>query len=201
MRLGIFGGSFDPIHLGHLLLAEYCLELCHLDRIIFIPAESAPHKLDSPPTPGKKRLEMLHLAVDDNQSFEVDPSELQREGPSYSVDTLADFHERRPSDDLFFPMGADMFNYLPKWHQVERVCELTIPIVACRPDTPKPDFDNLIGIVSPARIETFKRYQIEIPQIGISSTEIRRRIAADQSIRYQTPQAVEEYIKDHKLYT
>ena len=201
MRWGLFGGTFDPVHYGHLLLAECCREGCGLDAVRFLPAAVPPHKQDRPLAPAKMRIEMLQLAIAAEPAFSVDCYETDRGGVNYTVDTLAHFSEASPHAELFFLLGADMLHDLPAWRQPERICQLALPIVVRRGGVAEPDFGCLDGIATPKRIEQCRRHQVRMPEIGLSSTEIRRRVAAGQSIRYHTPRAVEEYIRTHALYT
>ncbi len=199
MRLGLFGGTFDPIHTGHLLLAECCREQARLDQVWFVPTAVAPHKRAEMPTPVENRVEMLELAIAGNKAFSVSRYEADRGGVNYTVDTLRHFHDTR-GDELFFLLGADMLHDLPHWREAAEVCRLAVPLVVCRPGSGPVDFDCLGEIASPQRIELVKRNQIDMPQVDINSTEIRRRVAAGLSIRYQTPAAVEQYIKSNSLY-
>jgi nicotinate-nucleotide adenylyltransferase len=200
MRLGIFGGTFDPVHYGHLLLAECCREQCGLEAVWFLPAAVPPHKQEQELTPVAGRIEMLELAIAGNPAFSVCRHEADREGVHYTVDTLEHFHEEDPGRELFFLVGADMFLDLPNWRNPARVCELALPVVVRRPGCGVIDFDRLSGIAAKERIELMRRCQVEMPEIGTSSTELRRRAAAGESIRYRTPRAVEMYIETHGLY-
>jgi nicotinate-nucleotide adenylyltransferase len=200
VRLGIFGGTFDPVHYGHLLLAECCREQCGLDAVWFLPAATPPHKQDRELTPAAQRIEMLELAIAGNAAFSVCRYEADREGVHYTAETLEHFHDEDPGRVVFFLMGADMFSDLPHWCNPARVCELAVPVAVRRPGCAPVDFDCLQGIASPERIELFRRQPVEMPQIGISSSEIRRRVSAGESIRYRTPRAVEMYIETHGLY-
>jgi nicotinate-nucleotide adenylyltransferase len=200
MRLGILGGTFDPVHYGHLLLAECCREQCQLDAVWFLPAAVPPHKQDRELTPAPQRIEMLDLAIAGNRAFSVCRFETDRGGVNYSVDTLAHFREEDPSRELFLLVGADMFLDLPHWRSTARVCELAVPVVVGRPGCGPIDFECLREIAGPERIELMRRHQVEMPEIGISGTELRRRVASGQSIRYRVPRAVEMYIKTHGLY-
>ncbi len=200
MRLGVFGGSFDPVHYGHLLLAECCREQRRLDQVWFLPAAVPPHKPDRQLTPARARIEMLELAIAGHEAFAVSRYEADRGGVSFTVQTLRHFRSEMPQSELFLLVGADMLHDLPQWREAERICELAVPVVACRPGVEGPDFDCLASITSPERIEQIRRYQVEMPQIELSSTEIRRRAADRLSIRYQTPRAVEKYIQTHRLY-
>lgn len=199
-RLGLFGGSFDPVHYGHLLLAECCREQAGLHQVIFLPAAVPPHKQDRPMTPSAYRVEMLELAIAGHEHFCVSRYEAQRQGVTYTVDTLRHFRQEHPQAELFLLLGADMFNDLPHWHRAEEVCRLALPLVARRAGAAEIDFGLLAHLVEPDRLEAMRRHQVEMPAIGISSTDLRRRVAAGRSIRYQTPRAVEEYIRSHGLY-
>jgi nicotinate-nucleotide adenylyltransferase len=200
MRLGIFGGSFDPVHYGHLLLAECCREQQQLDAVWFLPAATAPHKQDRKPTPAAARIEMLELAIAGHEAFSVCRYEADRGGVNYTVDTLRHFQDAEPQRQLFFLVGADMLHDLPHWRDAAGVCRLASLVVVHRPATGSLQFDCLTGTLSPEQIQTLRRNRVEMPEIGISSTEIRRRVAARQSIRYWTPRAVEMYIESHGLY-
>lgn len=199
-RLGLFGGSFDPVHYGHLLLAECCREQARLHQVIFLPAAVPPHKQDRPMTPSAYRVEMLELAIAGHEHFCISRYEAQRQGVTYTVDTLRYFRQEHPQAELFLLLGADMFNDLPHWHRAEEVCRLALPLVARRAGGAEIDFGLLAHLVEPDRLEAMRRHQVEMPAIGISSTDLRRRVAAGRSIRYQTPRAVEEYIRSHGLY-
>ncbi len=200
MRLGILGGTFDPIHYGHLLLAECCREQCRLDEVWFLPTATPPHKQDRQPTAAEHRVEMLELATAGNPAFSVCRHEIERGGVHYSVDTLAHFHTEDPSRELFFLMGADMLLDLPRWRNASRVCELAVPVAACRPGAGPIDFECLRGIASAERIEVIRCHRVEMPQIDISAGDLRRRVSLGQSIRYRVPPAVEKYIETHGLY-
>ena len=200
MRLGLFGGSFDPVHHGHLLLAECCREQCRLDAVWFLPAAVPPHKQNRELTPAVERIEMLELAIAGNPAFSVCRYETDRGGVHYTVDTLAHFCEEYPSRELFLLLGADMLLDLPHWRDAARVCELAMPVVVHRSGCGPVDFECLRGIASPERIELMRRHQVEMPEIGTSSTELHQRISLGQSIRYRVPRAVEMYIETHGLY-
>jgi nicotinate-nucleotide adenylyltransferase len=171
-----------------------------LDAVWFLPAAQAPHKLDREPTPVEHRIEMLELAVAGNPAFSVCRYEADRGGVNYTADTLEHFHKEDAGRDLFFLLGADMLADLPNWRNPARVCELATVVAVRRPGCGPIDFDVLRGIASSERIEEMRRHQVEMPEIGISSTELRRRIEQGQSIRYCTPRAVEMCIETHGLY-
>ena len=200
MKLGVFGGTFDPVHYGHLMLAECCREQRALDAVWFLPAAVPPHKRDQELTPAARRIEMLKLATAGNPAFSVCTCETDRGGVNYTVDTLARIHDEDPSRELFFLMGEDMLLDLPHWKEPRRVCELAIPVVVRRAGMSPLDFSCLNSVTTPQRIEEIRRHQVEMPEIGISASEIRRHASAGQSIRYLTPRAVEKYIEANGLY-
>src|SRR5437016_3149034 len=124
MRLGIFGGTFDPVHYGHLVLAECCREQCHLDRVLFLPAAMPPHKTAYEITPGADRVEMLKLAIGGHPQFEVGTYEVARGGVNYTFETLQALTSQYSDAELFFLLGADSLNDLPRWREPQRICEL-----------------------------------------------------------------------------
>ncbi len=200
MKLGIFGGTFDPVHHGHLLLAECCREQCELDQIWFMPAHVPPHKQGRTLSPAFRRLEMLQLATAGHPSFFVSDIEIERGGVSYTVETLMRVREMHPEAEIFFLMGADSLKDLPTWREAKRICELAVPIVVRRRGSPEPDFDSLTGLVLATRLATIIEHQVQMPLIGFSSTSIRDAVAGGRSIRFLTPHAVEQYIRTHHLY-
>ena len=200
MRIGIYGGSFDPVHYGHLLLAETCREAGRLDQVWFVPTALAPHKQGSEPTLAQQRVDMLGLAIAGHEHFEISEIEIDRGGVSYTVDTLRHLHEDDSTRELFLLIGADSLVDLPTWRAPDEICRLATPLVVARPGAAQPDFTPLAEFVSPDRAEAMRQSVIEMPQIEISSTNLRHRVATGQSIRYQTPRAVEKYIEANGLY-
>ena len=201
MRLGIFGGSFDPVHYGHLLLAECCREQCRLDRVWFVPAAVAPHKIGRTLTPGPQRVDMLRLAIGGQEEFAVSTVEaLDRGGVSYTVDTLETIHAEQPEDELFLLVGSDSLADLPNWREPRRICELALPVAVCRAGGPPADFGAIAPLVSAERSEAIRQQQVEMPLVDLRASEIRRRVATGLSIRYRTPRAVEKYIEAESLY-
>jgi nicotinate-nucleotide adenylyltransferase len=200
MQLALFGGSFDPIHYGHLLLAECCREQCRLDRVWFVLAAQPPHKTNETLSPAEHRVAMLRLATAGHEAFDVCTDEIDRGGTSYTIDTLRHVRQSRPDDELLLLVGADMLADLPNWREAAEVCRLALPVAVRRPDVAVLDFSCLEPIAPPDRIAAIRAHQVEMPTIGTSSTELRRRVATGQSIRFQTPRAVEEYIRAHGLY-
>jgi len=198
MRLGLYGGTFDPVHQGHLLLAEQCREQCRLDNVWLLPARIPPHKLNADISPGKFRSEMLEFATAGYPEFSVNTMELDREGPSYTVDTLQQLTDEDSTRELFFLIGADSLKDLPTWREPQRIAELATIVAVNRGDKPLPDLKELSNQLGS---ETVQRIQIvTMPGIDVSSTDIRNRVAAGKSIRFMVPRSVEVYIKEHGLY-
>jgi nicotinate-nucleotide adenylyltransferase len=200
MRLGIFGGTFDPIHLGHLLLAESCREQASLDEVWFIPCAVQPHKQGRDVTPVQKRLEMIELAIAGQLAFRASNIEAERGGVSYTVETLRSVKDKEPNSELFLLLGADALADLPNWREPEAICRLAKLVTVSRAGQPCPDFSPLQKFTSPDQIAEFQKLQVTMPQQGISATDLRHRVATGKSIRFQTPRAVEEYIRFHELY-
>lgn len=196
MRLGIYGGTFDPIHLGHLILAEACREACGLDRVWFVVAGSPPHKPGGR-TDVEHRLEMARIAVAGHSAFEVSEIETKRPGPHYSVDTLEAIRLERADDDLFFLIGADSLVDLPHWRSPDRIGGLASLVVVNRPAIDGPDPDALKDALGP---DARPILHVSIPPIGIASNDLRRRLAEGRSVRYQVPRGVEAYIEANRLY-
>lgn len=199
MRIGIFGGSFDPVHLGHLVLAEQCREQAALDQVWFVPAARPPHK-SRQLSPFDRRVEMLELAVSGHPAFRIDELEKDRPGPSYTADTLVELRQRHPEHELFLLIGGDAFVDLPGWYQPQRIVEQATLLVTARPGWHMPDIGELCRRLDLADAGLLRHQQVTIPLIDISSTDIRRRFAAGQSIRYLVPRAVEAYIESKGLY-
>ena len=200
MRLGLFGGSFDPVHYGHLLLAECAREQLKLDEVWLLPAAVPPHKQARELALAKARLEMLELALAGHEQLRASALEIERGGVSYTVETLSGVRQQRPEAQLFLLMGADSLRDLPTWREPSRICDLAIPAVVRRSGSPEPDFGVLGSLISPQRLKEIRAAQVEMPLIELSSTELRRRAAAGQSLRFRTPRAVEKYIETHGLY-
>ena len=204
MRVGIYGGSFDPVHLGHLIVAECCREQAGLDRVLFVPAAVPPHKQSLQLAPGSHRAAMLALATGGNPAFGVHAAELDRGGISWTVDTLGDLAAANPGDSLHLILGPDALAGLPTWRDPERIITLAEPLAVAREG-----IDDIGGIVrapklfellGEKRAERIVARAVECPAIGIRSTAIREALAAGKSIRYRTPAAVERYIATHGLY-
>ncbi len=198
-KIGIVGGSFDPVHYGHLILAEQCREQAQLDVVVFIPANQSPLKLHGPIASARHRIEMLKLATSGHPSFSVDTIELDRPGPSFTIDTLRELHNRSPQDQLCFVVGSDALKDFEKWREPAEILRLAAPLLVARPGEVA-TLDVVRQFVSPARWQEIKHGRIESPLLEISSSDIRHRRGTNRSIRYMTPRAVEVYIETHDLY-
>jgi nicotinate-nucleotide adenylyltransferase len=198
MRLGVYGGSFDPVHYGHLLLAEQCREQCGLDEVAFIPAHEPPHKRAGSLADGRVRCDMLEFALAGSPAFRVDRRELARRGTSWTVETLAELRAEDPSRELFFLIGADSLGDLPTWREPERIAELARIVAVNRGDSSRPDRAAIVARLGEriaARIDL-----VDMPGCDFAARDIRERVRTGRSIRYLVPRAVEEYIREHGLY-
>ena len=196
-RIGIMGGTFDPIHVGHLITAEMVRSSASLDEVVFIPSARPPHKDGAQAASAEGRLIMTECAVQDNPYFCVSDLELRREGPSYTVDTIAELRDNLDGAELFFITGADAMNDLYRWHEPERLLRSCRFIVATRQGAP---LDELL-IAEKFTAEERSHIQVlPTPHLEISSTVIRARVRAGLSIRHLVPRTVEEYIRERGLY-
>ncbi len=187
MRLGIFGGSFDPVHNGHLRLAECCCEQADLDAVWLVPAALQPHKPVGPVATDADRLAMLRLAVAGRERLVVSSLEIDRGGVSYTVETLRAIREAKPKAELFFLMGADTLRDLPNWREPEEVVRLATPLVVGRPGE---------AIVE----TTIPHARVEMPPTAISSSELRERFARGERCDESVPQEVADYVQEYGLY-
>lgn len=192
--VGLMGGTFDPVHVGHLAIAEEARDALGLERILFVPAGSPPHKTASEVTATDHRVAMVALAIGDNPAFELSRIEVDRPGPSYTVDTV----EQLAKDAaVTLILSAETFRELPTWHEPERLFAAAFVAIVPREGYPAPD-PAWLSTTFPGR-EDRVRY-LEGPRLGLSSTDIRARVAAGRSIRYLVPAAVEAYIAANHLY-
>ena len=195
--LGLLGGTFDPIHLGHLVIAEEARARLGLDKVLFIPAKIPPHKTYGTYAPTRDRLCMVQLALADNPHFGFSCVDLEREGPSFTLDTLSTIRgQYGPGVELFFILGADSLVNLKGWHRPQEIIRLT----------------RLVATSRPGYTVDLAALEVEVPgisqvtelltsiEIGISSTDLRARVRRGWPIKYQVPAAVETYIREHKLY-
>jgi len=200
MRIGIFGGSFDPVHLGHLWIAEIALESLELDEVRWIPAAKSPLKPGGPVASEDDRVQMVRLAVAGCGQHIVDDCEIRRGEISYTVDTIVEMKTRFPDAEFLIIMGSDSLATIRKWHQPDRLLQLAIPAVVQRGGEPAIDFSVLDGLIDQEGIERISRHVIPMPLIELSSSDLRRRIADGRSIRFRVPRAVEAMIASKGLY-
>ncbi len=200
MRIGIFGGSFDPVHYGHLILAEQCREQAKLEQVWFVPCSIQPLKERDSQTTDRQRIEMLEMATAGHDSFRVSRLEIERGGTSYTVETLEQIRITNPDDELFLLMGSDSLDSFAKWKLPERILELASPLVVNRPGSGPVDLSVLSPFAAEERIKQARLSVIESPLIDISSTQLRQRVRDSRSIRYLVPRAVEKYIETQKIY-
>jgi nicotinate-nucleotide adenylyltransferase len=196
LRVGILGGAFNPPHIGHLVCAQESLVQLELDKVVFIPVGEAPHRdLESDPG-AEERLEMVELAIADDERFESSRMEIDREGPSYTADTLRALREASPKDELFLILGGDQAAALASWHEPEQVLELATVAVVERLSWSRQAIGIKIGRLAGMRAIRY----LEMPIIQISSSAIRRRAGAGQPIRYLVPDKVAAYIEANGFY-
>jgi len=197
-RIGILGGTFDPPHVGHLWLATLAADAIGLDRVLFMPASQPPHKKPKGMTRATDRVLMARLAVAANPTFELSLIEMERPGPSYTIDSVEELRRTYGTDaELFLVMAADSFNAIDSWREPDALLERIEWVVGPRPGNPMPDRSALEARFgdNAARI-----HLLDGPSLDVSSSEIRRRVAAGNAIRYLVPRDVEEMIIDRKLY-
>jgi nicotinate-nucleotide adenylyltransferase len=191
MRTGVLGGTFDPPHMGHLVLGEQARAQLGLGRVLWVPAGEPWRKPHPPVTPAEHRAAMTSAAIVDNEAFELCRLELERPGPSYSVDTLEELRARHPDDELVFIIGKDALDDLPNWRRPERLVELATLAVAVRAGDE--------ARVAPAGLDARVEW-VDMPRLDISASDLRARAAGGLSLRYLVPPSVEAYIRDHGLY-
>jgi nicotinate-nucleotide adenylyltransferase len=186
MRVGILGGTFDPIHIGHLIAASSVYEALNLDSVVFIPAGDPWQKRDRDLSPGQQRLEMVKLATENDDRFQVSDVEIVRSGPTYAVDTVREWKRLNPSDELFWIVGSDALSGIPSWHEWEAfVSEVTIVAV------------NRVGQNDAV---PFDFVSVDMPEVRISATELRDRFTNGLDTQYLVPKNVSRYISDQGLY-
>lgn len=197
-RLGIMGGTFDPIHYGHLVAAEMARSKFNLSKVLFIPSGTPPHKDRSDISPAGLRFEMIGLAIQDNPAFDISALELGRKGPSYTVDTLRVLRRTWLEHELYFITGTDALREIFSWREAEEILMMTEFIGAARPGFDASDFLLKVQREHP---ETQRRiHYLEVPALAISSTDIRARVKCGQPIRYLLPEPVRLFIQQHGLY-
>lgn len=200
-RIGLLGGTFNPVHTGHLILAERAREELRLDRMGLLPSGIPPHKSGPGLAPSEHRLAMVNLAVEGNPGLASVDLEIRRAGTTYTVDTLRELHADDPARTIVFLIGADSVPELPSWREYEQVLELAEIVTLRRPGFEDDDiFERIASKIRPDLIAELRERRLDTPEIDISSTEIRRRVAQGKSIRYLVPEPVREYIDREGLY-
>ena len=195
-HIGILGGTFNPPHMGHLVMAQEALDQLGLDRVVFMPVATPPHKEAREDPGAEARVELCRLAVADDERFAVSELEIRRGGASYTVDTLRELHELQPEHDLTFIVGGDMAQSLPAWREPEAILALARLAVAEREGVRREDIARRLAPLHGGDRVTF----FDMPRIDVSSSAIRRRVAEGRPIRYLVPDAVADAIARHSLY-
>lgn len=187
MKIGILGGTFNPIHIGHLILAEEVREKLLLDKVIFVPTYIPPHKQNSDVAAAKERMRMVKAAIKGNSFLKASDIEIKRKGPSYTVDTVRALNKKFPGDEMYFIAGSDLLKYLDEWKDFQELLGLVKFVVATRPGYPLEKIPSYVQ-------------RVQIRAVDVSAFEIRRCIKEFKSFRYLVPEAVFEYINKKKLY-
>ena len=185
-KIGILGGTFDPPHMGHLIIANEVLHALGLDEIRFMPNHTPPHKQKTKSVSNQERVEMLKLTIEGNPKFSIEMCELENPGTSYTFETMKRLVQDEPNATFYFIVGADMIEYLPKWYKIDELVKLV----------------QFVGVERP-QYKTKSSYPIvlvDVPKIDISSSEIRRKVQQRSTIKYLVTPAVEKYIEEHSLY-
>ncbi len=200
-RVGLYGGSFNPIHCGHLIIARSVAERLGLARVIFLPSAVPPHKQDECLVDSDQRAEMVRLAIAGEQLFDFSDYDLTRSGPSYTIETVAHFRRRLPEGtELFWIIGADWLRELGTWYKAQELVEACTIVTAARPGWDQPDLPALPGRFTEAQIAKLRDHILDTPRIDISAGDIRRRVAAGKPIRYLVPESVRLYVEMFRLY-
>lgn len=200
LRIGLFGGSFNPIHTGHLVMAQDAATAHRLDRVVFIPAYLPPHKLTQTLVTPEQRMDMVRLALSDREGWEVSDVEVRRGGVSYTIDTVRRFMEELPGAEIFFIIGGDTLPELHTWREIDTLLGLCRFITMVRPGF-DPETLRTMNLKLPAHHLAGLIGRVTVGHvIGISSTDVRMHVAKNEPIRYLVPEAVERYIHEHQLY-
>jgi len=198
MNIGVLGGTFDPIHMGHLIVAEEIRGQLDLAEVLFVPAGEPWLKTNNAISPAEHRVQMVHLAITDEPAFKLSTIEIERAGPSYTIDTIAQFNSQiGTGDKLFFILGWDNLMHLPQWREPSRLVQMCSLVAVPRVGYPFPDLNTLEAAI-PGLSQSV--ILLNTPQIEISSSEIRNRVAGGLSIHHLVPEPVEKYIREHRLY-
>lgn len=201
-RIGILGGTFNPIHMGHLIMAEEACKRHHLSKVIFIPAYIPPHKFVDELTEAGHRYQMTKEAINENDKFEVSDLEIRRKGRSYTIDTVHEILGHYGEEcEVFLIMGADSLNELELWKDIKKLSQLCHFVIINRPGFSIGTSFRLAELIGNNNISDINKLRIEIEPVGISSTEIRKRLKARSEIKGLVPECVEAYIRKHGLYS
>lgn len=200
MRLALFGGSFDPIHHGHLIVARAVAEQLALDRVILLPSRTPPHKPSVRLAAPQDRLAMVQAAIAGDPLFTCSDYDLTCAGPSYTANTVAHFRAHHANDELVWIIGGDSLRELHTWYQPAEIVRHCRVVTAVRPGYEVDELKELAALLPAEALAGIRRDVLATPRIDISATQIRERAAAGQSIRYLVPEAVERYIAEHRLY-
>jgi nicotinate-nucleotide adenylyltransferase len=200
MRLGILGGCFNPIHAGHIHVAREAMRLLALEKVLFVVAAAPPHKPAHGLAPFSDRLQMVRLALEKHEAFEASDIEAERNGPSYTVDTLRELRRLHPDAELYFIIGADTIRELPTWREPGEVLRLAQIAVMFRTGFPFDDIGLLKKIADNKTIEQIRKNTFATEPVNVSSTEIRKRVSAGKEITALVPAAVAQYIRKHGIY-
>jgi nicotinate-nucleotide adenylyltransferase len=200
-RILLFGGSFNPIHHGHLIVCRFAAEALGADRVILIPGATPPHKQHAALAPAPDRVELCRLAVRDDPLFEVSDWETRQAGPNYTLHTVRHFRDTQPrGTKLYWLIGMDSLAELPTWYRVGELVSLCTLVTAGRPGSKRPDCSKLKDHMSPEQLHELEKHILETPLIDISASDIRARVRAGLSIRYLVPEAVRVTIESRGLY-
>jgi nicotinate-nucleotide adenylyltransferase len=200
-KIALFGGTFDPIHKGHTIVAEYASEYVGAKSVVFIPAHRSPHKQTPPQASVADRIEMISLAIKEKKAFHLSRCELSRPEPSYTLETVNELKAHYGREvQMYWLLGADSINDLPNWYRINELIDKCNLCVMLRAGFDRPDFNNLQDIFGPKRVEKLQQNIIPTPLIDINSTQIRNRIAAGQDVCDMLHPAVLQYIYQKNLY-
>ena len=200
-KIGLYGGSFNPIHNGHLIVARAVAERLDLERLIFLPSANPPHKETETLAASAHRAEMVRLAIEPEPAFEFSDFDLTRKGPSYTIDTVAHFrNESGAGVELCWIIGADSLVELPSWHRAGELVDQCRIVTAVRPGWTQIEWDKLLTPLSDKQLTRLQAGVVETPMIEISSSDIRQRVTRGRSIRYLVPNCVRAYVETHRLY-
>jgi len=201
MRVGIFGGTFDPVHIGHLIMAEQSREQARLDRVWFVPSARPPHKRDVAVTSFAQRVEMLSLALVGRENhFRIETIENDRSGPSYTIDTLVELRRLHPGVDFCLMVGSDCLPDLPKWSRPHELLRTTELVVSPRVGSPSMTAAQVAELLQLPADEILRITHVDLPHTEFASRDLRARAAAGRSLLWMMPESVEVYIRENRLY-